>query len=210
MQVITGQLYRQSSGLWESFIALNVGRSSHSSTALTNGKVLLVGGYTLAGTPATSATSELFDTASSTFTLGGALTTARAEHTANLLPSGKLLVHGGRAGSAIYGTSEVYNPIGNTFAAASSSVYARTRHTAVTLPDGKILACGGLDIYGVHSDKCETYSESTRESLCCFLCLALCCFSFSVLAADSLLLFSRALCDLDDLQLLIPGPALEP
>jgi hypothetical protein len=91
------------------------------------------------------------------------MTTARAEHTATLLPSGRLLVHGGRAGAAIYDTSEVYNPVSDTFQAPATiptSAHSRAIHTAVALPNGNVLVAGGLNFGGFHSATCEIFTET--------------------------------------------------
>jgi hypothetical protein len=54
-----------------------------------------------------------------TWSAAGSLTTARAEHTATLLSSGKVLVAGGYAGGAYLSSSELYDP---TVAISPSSV----------------------------------------------------------------------------------------
>src|SRR2546423_472363 len=72
--------------------SLNIGRYFHTATLLSNGKVLVTGGYDGVNY-LTSA--ELYDPASGTWSVTGSLTTARYLHTATLLPNGKVLVAGG-------------------------------------------------------------------------------------------------------------------
>src|SRR6266508_2005230 len=73
--------------------SLATSRREHSATLLSDGKVLVVGGYTGA---TVLATSELYDPVSGMWTAGvGLLATARREHTATLLADGRVLVTGG-------------------------------------------------------------------------------------------------------------------
>ena len=78
--------------------SLNIARYWHTSTLLSNGKVLVAGGYD--GVNYLSS-AELYDPASGTWSATGSLTTARGNHTATLLPNGKVLVAGGYDGSQL-------------------------------------------------------------------------------------------------------------
>ena len=51
----------------------------------------------------------------------GSLATARASHTATLLPDGKVLVAGGATGSSVFASTELYNPASATGRPAASS-----------------------------------------------------------------------------------------
>lgn len=66
----------------------------------------------------------------------GVLTSARSEHTATLLSSGRVLVVGDA-------TAEVFNPYGNVSVATGAPLYARVKHTATRLESGKVLVAGG-------------------------------------------------------------------
>ncbi|WP_158625546.1 Ig-like domain-containing protein [Corallococcus carmarthensis] len=87
----------------------------------------------------------------------------RGEHTATLLPSGKLLVAGGAniLGDGIPGT-EIFDPTTGTWASAGAMALARKNHTATLLPDGKVLIAGGASTYfGSGLASTEVYDPAT-------------------------------------------------
>jgi Galactose oxidase, central domain len=102
----------QSTGTFIPTGNMNVARSGHTATLLTNGKVLIAGGSSLS-TALSSA--ELYDPATGTFTPTGDMTWAQSGHTATLLPDGKVLIIGGsgQAGSTV--TADLYDPNSGTF-----------------------------------------------------------------------------------------------
>jgi glycine/serine hydroxymethyltransferase len=70
-------------------------RYLYTATLLPKGMVLAAGGHV--SYPYVSASAEMYDSASDTWTPTGSLNTERAEHTATLLPNGMVLVAGGSA-----------------------------------------------------------------------------------------------------------------
>ncbi|WP_373371905.1 kelch repeat-containing protein [Archangium lansingense] len=56
------------------------------------------------------ATAELYDPASGSWSSAGNMRAVRSSHTATPLPSGKVLVSGGRAGSYYFASTELYDP----------------------------------------------------------------------------------------------------
>jgi hypothetical protein len=73
------------------------------------------------------------------------LTTARACHTATLLPSGKVLYAGGQSNiqGALPNAAEVYDPGADRSVPAPNLTTGRCFHTATLLPNGKVLLAGG-------------------------------------------------------------------
>jgi N-acetylneuraminic acid mutarotase len=68
-------------------------RALHTSTLLTNGKVLVTGGVN--NDTHYHSTTELYDLSTQTWTMTGSMNYARAEHTATVLTDGKVLITGG-------------------------------------------------------------------------------------------------------------------
>lgn len=139
------ELYDPSTGVWSAAGSLSVARYSHTATLLPNGKVLVAGGCTASGCSADTAVSELYDPVSNSWSTTGNLNTARFQHTAVLLNTGKVLVMGGSAGAAT-NSSELYDPSAGTWSNAASMNAARYLHTATLLPDGKVLVTGGTTV----------------------------------------------------------------
>ena len=86
--------------------------------------------------------------------------TARREHTATLLPSGKVLVAGGFNSSYFLASAELYDPDTNTWSTTNPMGTARYQHTA-TLHSGKVLVAGGVG-NGNHHASAELYDPATN------------------------------------------------
>ena len=130
---------------------LAIGRESHTATLLSDGRVLVLGGRTHPDVwvPAADST-ELWDPDSgddSAFVRGKPLREPRSQHTATLLPDGRVLVVGGlwwSTGEALVRSSaEVWDPVTETFSPAGVLGRGRYEHTATLLPDGRVLIAGG-------------------------------------------------------------------
>ena len=141
----SGELYDPATGIWTATGSLADPRRWHTATLLPDGKVLVVGGYRYAYIyDNVSASAELFDPATGAWSLTGFLITARINHTATLLSSGKVLVAGGANSSSTLSSGELYDPTAGTWS-ATGSLAARSNHTATLLSNGKVLVAGGAN-----------------------------------------------------------------
>jgi hypothetical protein len=89
------QTWDPDTGLFEAAGSLTQARYGHTATPLVDGRVLVVGGYTDSGGAAAPAPAELWDPTTRTFSPAGTLAVGRVNHTATLLPDGRVLMVGG-------------------------------------------------------------------------------------------------------------------
>ncbi|MBI1853755.1 MAG: hypothetical protein HYR85_25750 [Planctomycetes bacterium] len=130
-------------------------RLAHAATLLQNGDVLLTSGFdglSIIGTPTVTSSAEVFHSNTNSFDRSsgghsvGNVRTARAAHTATLLPNGTVLLAGGASGLLVSATNaaEIFTPSTGSFAVTGSLPDAKAGHTAVLLPSGEVLVSGGL------------------------------------------------------------------
>ena len=163
-------------GQWQFAGVMSGGRADHSATLLGDGKVLVAGGQNSAD-PNVSSNFDIYDPRSGsvgTWSFGGPMISAHADHTATLLGDGRVLIAGGHGGVDEIGpptnpnpnlknppvptaAAEVYNPLTAQFASTGPLTLARYGHAATRLNDGKVLVSGGLLSNGAPTSSAEMF-----------------------------------------------------
>jgi N-acetylneuraminic acid mutarotase len=131
---------------------MRTARASQTATLLTNGLVLVAGGTGENG--GALASSELYNSASGTWSSTGSLNVARVSARSVLLANGVVLTMGGCVSndclSSTTRSAEIYNPMSGTWTVTGSMRTARAEFIAVLLPSKKVLVAGGCTSYNVN------------------------------------------------------------
>jgi Bacterial Ig-like domain (group 2)/Galactose oxidase, central domain/Kelch motif len=162
LPVATAEIYDPSTGTWSSTGSMSTARGNHTATLLPNGMVLVAGGgVETSDMNDTVASAEIYDPAGRTWSATASMATARAWHTATLLPNGTVLVAGGGDpdGNVSYTSTEIYDPLAGTWALTGNLLLARDRHTATLLLNGLVLAAGGTNPVVGGGDGAELYDD---------------------------------------------------
>jgi len=161
----TAELYNPSTGQWTSTGSMTTARTDHTATLLANGEVLVTGGLSNGGSPigtSCTSTAELYNPSTGQWTSTGSMTTTRGNHTATLLPNGKVLVAGGICiGGFTYPdkSAELYDPSTGTWKATGSMNVSRANLAATLLTNGDVLVFGGT---GLASSASEFYNPTKK------------------------------------------------
>jgi hypothetical protein len=145
-------LYNPATGTFTATGTMPDARVDHTATLLPDGRVLIAGGCNGAifACTITTASAELYDPATGTFTPTGSMTTPRQYDTATLLRTGQVLLAGGAPCDACFplASAELYDPATGTFTPTGSMTTPRAFHTATLLPSGQVLVAGGCTNLG--------------------------------------------------------------
>lgn len=129
------------------------------SVRLQDGRVLVAGGMTLQDMPANklSASAEIYDPASRTWTAAAAMSQPRYSHFLAPLPDGQVLAFAGARDMDCCWTDdsfvreiERYDPVANTWQLAGELPQPRAQASATFLQDGRIWLAGGRWSYTMH------------------------------------------------------------
>jgi hypothetical protein len=159
--VPAAEVYDPATGTFTMTGSMATAREQHTATLLADGRVLIVGGTTSTPAPLASAwlatgsvnlqgtaTAEIYDPSTGSFSVTGSMAAARTFHTATLLPNGTVLIAGGGNENS---TAEIYDPITGSFSITVGMMIGRSGHTATLLPNGSVLVAGGGIFAGLAS-----------------------------------------------------------
>jgi N-acetylneuraminic acid mutarotase len=122
------------------------------SERLLDGRVLVAGGMTLEDMPTNTFTAsvEIYDPASNTWSVTSSLSQPRYTYSLELLPNGQVLAVGGARdweccwnADSFVPAIEVYNPVTNQWRTVANLPQPRAHAAAVRLPDGRVWLSGG-------------------------------------------------------------------
>jgi hypothetical protein len=139
------KIYDVATGTFTQTGLLNYARTSPAYATLNDGRILVAGGTFYdgnnAGVPRSSA--EIFDPASATWAMTGAMHDARDETDAVTLADGRVLVVGGSSNTVA--SAELWDPATGSWTNAGSLSTWRYGFSLLALPDGSALVAGGWD-----------------------------------------------------------------
>lgn len=154
------ELFDPVTGTFSTAAAPAVARWVHTATLMRDGRVFVIGGWDSSTSTHLVVEVELYDPATDAWAAAGSLADGRANHTATLLPSGRVLVTGDYQQTGLpallfdgsTGWSTVADPQGE-----------RYWHTATRLADGRVLVAGGTpDMGATEFTDAEIFDEATR------------------------------------------------
>ncbi|HLG99221.1 MAG TPA: kelch repeat-containing protein [Bryobacteraceae bacterium] len=133
----TAEIFDPASGLFSQTGSMQVQRNRFFARKLSNGKVLVGGGFFPGGAV------ELFDPTTGVFTPTGSMRVTRANPAVAVLSSGQILVAGGNTPLVADSSAELYNPTSGLFSQTGSMEIGRNGSRATELLDGRVLVTGG-------------------------------------------------------------------
>jgi len=169
--IIWFELFNPSAEMWSNVYSMGdtatnmaTSRSSHCATLLSDGRVLITGGYSSLYSDY-QRTYEIYDPSTNKCDIPDKpepwMARRRSSHTATLLNDGRVLVAGGFNNEDRYFPyCEIYDPDTDTWSDADAMRTGRSFHTACLLGDGKVLVVGGTVSPSIHTVTCEVYDPA--------------------------------------------------
>ena len=150
----TAELYDPNAGSFSYTTSnMNVPRFDHTVTLLTNGQVIIAGGFSNCSASCTSdGTTELYDPTANTFSSSQPLTTGRSGQTSTLLSNGTAIQIGGIYGGLTSATTDSYQP---------ASLILPGLVSINVAPANTSLALGGTQLFSAIG----TFSQGSAQTL---------------------------------------------
>jgi hypothetical protein len=136
-------------------------RSGHTATLLTDGRVLVAGGFGLSGIESHA---EIFDPVQGVFHTAGTMT--RVGHTATRLMNGDVLFAGGVTDISLQTqvatvSAEIFNSATGLFQPTGNMIVPRKFFAATLLQDGRLLITGGITANEAFTNTAELYDPKS-------------------------------------------------
>jgi hypothetical protein len=147
------ELYEPNSGSFQGAGKMSTTRIHHAAVRLTNGKVLVLGGIpslqNLHEQPPNPSYAERYDREADAFSPIVGLMISPERYTATLVPSGLVLIVGGKDAAGTSTTEvQLLDPSSGVLTPTGALGTARVGHTATLLQDGRVLVTGGTNTNG--------------------------------------------------------------
>jgi len=152
--IASAEILDLATGAFHPIAAMHSHHDQGTATDIGGGRVLVTGGWTSfsTGTYAATATAEVFDITTGSWTTVKPMSVPRARATATRLQDGEVLVAGGdkllqEKGTPhkeqVLSSAEIFDPQTNTWHSAGNMSAPRAVHLAVLLPNGDVMVAGG-------------------------------------------------------------------
>ncbi len=147
--IAAAERYSPDYGGWMQAGTMNSPRTQGTATLLQDGRVLVVGGGTVAAPSfAATASAEIYDPATNSWSMVAPMSRPRTLQTATLLNDGEVLVAGGATAytgslGTVTASAEIYDPRADAWRAAAPMSAARYIGSAAKLANGQVLVAGG-------------------------------------------------------------------
>jgi len=157
--VATAEIYDPKSATWHAAARMSVARYHHVATPLSDGRVLVAGGWAFTTNSDKSlATAEIYDPAANTWKATGSMATGRARGSMTPLPDGRALVVGGvDPAYRVMATAEIWDASSGRWQLTGRLATAVMWPALALLHDGRVLLAGGaVDVVAAHSTSVST------------------------------------------------------
>ncbi|MBV8801075.1 MAG: hypothetical protein JO208_14865 [Alphaproteobacteria bacterium] len=154
----SAEIFDPTTAKWSAAAAMKAHRASFSAILLSDGRVLVTGGYNSTGTLTEN---ETYDPVKDTWTVNAPMPHPHAVHVSVTMKNGRVLVAGGDTGLGLPGReADVFDPSSGKWKAVGMMAEPREYFGVASLPNGKVLVIGGYSYKGemfVTLSSCETF-----------------------------------------------------
>lgn len=164
----SAERYDPATNTWQPAGVIPAGRSSHCTTTLPDGRLLITGGESspsASGQRNLLSNAGIYDALAKSWTPLADMGSARARHSARVMPGGKVLISGGNMGTdpgqAV--SAEVFDIQAGKWQTVKPLTTDRASHTASVLGDGTVLLVGGNGTAGRPLATAELYDAAANN-----------------------------------------------